>query len=581
MKWALAGISSGYYPHLQTLEQHWNTDCAQLACDTLDVYHPSIVEMLSATALDPLTPTRIEQFTRSLNGKAHAEGCEFIFCYYVGHMLMNSGQHLALLQGGATDGEIEKALSAGEWSRGERGDAFLPLAQLYDLLGSGGVPFCLLVDGCMESKIVQTRIASGGFYYDPMHPGTMTYTGPKDIITGQDLDTITQTQFDFGRTEPFLRGNNPVAFAAKPGTFAVARENPFIVGGPPVAPLAEQIYLQVNLFILRDGMAPPLKTLLDRIVGYRGVGEIGMEGGISWSDYTKLDAITSRLSPNGYVSNTDIMRSVVQKISLNLGAIEDFSRDPASGLWTLQIKTVEPSGRNRWDIWQLPNSSLTPKRILVDIVFPKIACSDGALYVYSDQTNQLFRYPIGAVTRTKIGDTLTASELAPSFDGKSILALEADNVVDAGGDTLWRVKGKVSKAVVKNELTQARCVVEIASGKFAWLTTAATGVIQFADDSTALRNVHVCDEELSGLAQCAKGLVAINQQRTRLYCLGANGATEAAWLLDTEDHPVIHYDLGYGGLHTFGSEIWFASDQSLLQIDLNQLDWQNYQPTDK
>lgn len=561
------------------MQQSWNANNAQLACHTLAAYHPAFVESLYATAEQPLTPARVEAFSRALSQRARDEGCEFVLCYYIGHMFVNAGQRLAFLSAGVDDAEVKKALPALQWTRGEHGDAFLPLAELHDALGSGGVPFLLLVDGCMDSKVAQARLAEGGFTYDPMRPGTMIYQGPKELLGPDDARVITGMQTDFGRTESYLRGNNPVAFAAKPGTFAVARENPSLVGGPPIAPLAYELQHWAKLFRVRDGGLPPLKVLLDRVVGFRGVGEIGLEGGISWSDFGKLDAITSRLSTEGYVSRADAAGAVVQRLTSNLGVVEDFARDPASGMWSLQIKTVEPSGRNRWDIWQLPAPTPAappkpPKRILADIVFPKLTFGAGALYLYSDQTNEFFRWSLGAKAREKLKGEVTFSELAPGFAGQSILALEADNTLGRGGDTLLRFNGATSQPVVKAELTQARCIVEISAGDFAWLNTEVTGTIQFMDGGTKLREVRVCGDELGGLAFTEDGLVAINWQRTRLYRRHTSGAVEATWLLDAEDRPIVEYHFGNGGLHSFGAETWFASDQSLLQIDLSRLDWQ-------
>jgi hypothetical protein len=493
-------------------------------------------------------------------------------------MFANAGQRLALLNAGADDAAIEKALPSIQWTRGERGDAFLPLAELYAALGAEPVPFLLLVDGCMESKIAKARVAEGGFSYDPMRPGMMIYQGPKELLGPNDARVITGMQADFGRTEPFLRETNPVSFAAKPGTFAVARESPFLVGGPPIAPLAEELHRWTELFNVREHALPALKTLLDRVVGFRGVGEIGMEGGISWSDFSKLDSITRRLTPEGYISHSDATHAVTQRLDVNLGVVEDFARDPALGTWILQVKTVEPSGRNRWDIWQLPSTTPTrapdlPKRILADIVFPKIACGAGALYLYSNQSYEFFRWAFGAKAKEKLKGEFSFGELAPGFQGKSVLALRADNMLGQGGDSLLRFNGEVSDVVVKAELSQAKCIVETSAGKFAWLNGETVGVIQSTDDGIKLRDVHVCDEELSGLALSTEGLIAINKPRTRLYRLRLNGAVDATWILDTEDRPIVEYHLGNGGMHSFGTETWFASDQSLLRIDLNRLDW--------
>jgi hypothetical protein len=550
-----------------------------VANETLAAYYPTFVESLIASADQPLTPVRVEQFARALSERARNEGCEFIICYYVGHMFVNAGQRLALLQAGADDGEVERSIPQTDWTRGERGDAFLPLRELHGALGSAGLPFLLLVDGCMESKVVQTRLAEGGFVYDPMRPGTMIYQGPRELLTSEDARLFTATQADFGQTEPFLRGANPVSFAAKPGTFAVARNNPDVVGGPPVAPLAVSLRQWAELFILRDNRLPSMKIFLDRIVGFRGVGEVAMEGGISWSDFRTLDGITARLSPEGYLSRANASDAVIQRIPLNLGKIEDFARDPQSGTWSLLTKTVEPNGRNRWDIWQVPPTestrpSIPPKRIVADVVFPKIACGNGSLFFYSDKNNHLFQWPFGARNQERVKGDFSFAELAAGHDGKSILALRADNTFGKGGDALLRFNRRSSEIVFTGELTQAKCIVERSAGKFAWLNSEAEGVIQFVTDGIKFDDVRVCDEELGGLAFAGEDLIAVNMPRTRLYRRHPSGAVAAAWLLDTEDRPIVDFHLGNGGMHSFGTDTWFASDRALFQVDLHRLDWQ-------
>jgi hypothetical protein len=169
---------------------------------------------------------------------------------------------------------------------------------------------------------------------------------------------------------------------------------------------------------------------------------------------------------------------------------------------------------------------------------------------------------------------LAFTELAPGFDTNSVLALEADSILDRGGDTLWRFKGNRSEAIFKAELSQVKCIVEYAMGKFAWLNSEAAGDMQFSDTSATPSEVRVCGEELGGLAFTREGWVAINWPRTRIYRLRPEGIVEAAWLLDSEDRALVEYHFGYGGVRSFGAETWFASEQSLLRIDLNLLHWQ-------
>jgi hypothetical protein len=579
INWGLGWIASGYYSNLSALNQPWNIESAYFARDALTEYQPTFVEGLAGTEMEPLNVDRIRQFAQRLAQRAAGERCEFFICYYIGHALLNQGRKLALVTGQTTVADLQAALASNDWDQYK---TFLPVSELHEWLTTPGTPFLLLVDGCMESKAVQSQIGELGFRFDPKHPSVLFYSGPNEVVSPGDIGALTQLLREVGRVEPFLQSRNPVAFAAKPGTFALARENPLLAAGPLIGPLAHQLYKELLSYPISPGTLPSLKVFLAEILGFRGVGEISLEGGISWSDYTQWDEVTSRLLPGGFVEVGTAANAIRTRIALHLGSIEDFCYDSTTDSWFLQIKSVEPSGRNRWDLWRLPSpissQPAPPKRIRADIVFPKIAAVGGTLYLYSDDSNTIEKWKVGEKAWTLVLKNQSVSDMTVGADRQSILLIEADSNLDQGGDLIERLTGSRKAKVLEAELTPARCLAESEPNHFFWIDSESSGVVIQCSSTGVIAPITLAREELGGLCATSKETLAISKDRKTLYRWTTDKKAQRASLLDESGRSIVHYDLGWGGLHSFTGNTWLVDGDSLIQIDLGQLAWESLDP---
>jgi hypothetical protein len=426
----------------------------------------------------------------------------------------------------------------------------------------------------METGAIAQSLAQHGFHFDPMHPGMMLYTGPNEFVTPGDAAAISGALSDFGKSAAYLSSANPIAFAAKPGTYAMSQPNPRYEGGPPIAPLAAALDRSVRLFQVRETTLPDLKTLLDRVVGWRGVGEVNMSGGISWSNFQRLDRVTSRIRPGGYQSTCDARLAIVRTIAGPAGTIEDFVRDSVAGDFVAQVHHLDPGGANRWTLWRLPvTGDARPTLLLASILFPKITFGNGALYFERDD-RELLRWPARARKPAKINSEAGFRELAQSYDGRSILALDADSVYDKGGDRLLRFQGARSEIVVTAELTQAKCLVEFAPAQFAWLDQGRRGMVQFLTSSNEPpRDLQAADEELDALCWDGSHFFSLGTNRHRLYRFSIDGQIEGAWLQDEADNPLMTSSRGSAVLRAYPNELWLASENQLLQLDPKKLEW--------
>jgi hypothetical protein len=313
--WVLATMASGYYPNLQNLNQDWNKTSAELVRDTLGKYGPALrAELLSSEEL-PLSEDIVDAFGQRVVSSARELNAKAIVVYYIGHVVTWPNGDVALVLGtaeripenperptpkamGAALGnnigglfKLSDALSA---NLEELPKGFLPLRRLYESFSSAGIPFALLIDGCFRnSEFEQDREALG--FTVGHDTREFLYVGP-DGQVNRSLDEFGSMLQHFSDSHPYLHGDNPVIFAAKPGTAAFARPNPDWVLGKPVGPLACRMATFLRAAIAASE-APPLSRLFRNITDMNGVGEIESRGSISWSDFSRFEAATGQLVP--------------------------------------------------------------------------------------------------------------------------------------------------------------------------------------------------------------------------------------------------------------------------------------------
>ena len=303
--WLLATISSGHYPSLQTLRQDWNASSASLVGETLAEYAPARASSLTATEERPLSESEITGFVADVGKSARENHLQFVLVYYVGHMLTWPSGDIALILGDARDvphfapiarkeviddafgkkiGDLSRLADAISANVELLPEGFLPLRALYSDLEKMGVPFALVVDGCLRmDEFERSREALGivsdrsgnSFFYVGTDSGATHALSQLGVLIRHAADA-----------QPFLHSTNPVILAAKPGTYAFAIPNPDLSWGT-VGPMAARL---ANLFRASrfDADRPTLAGLIERVVDFRGTGEIAPKGSISWSDFSQF-----------------------------------------------------------------------------------------------------------------------------------------------------------------------------------------------------------------------------------------------------------------------------------------------------
>lgn len=315
--WALLTVAMGHYPKLQTRSQPWNAVSAALVRDALAPYGPRWVDSLAGTPDQPLTDAAVVAAAADAARRAKAAGARAVIVYYIGHAFALPGDDVTLLMGDAAAGpaastprppttlsessaqvdalsQLADQLSA---RLQERPPGLLALERLYSALDSVGLPFALLVDGCLESDEVAEFRERLGFVLGPGNTNQLLYTGSAELITGE-LGAYAGMLRDFADDLPYLHASNPVVLAAKPGTLAVATRDPRWAWGDPVGPLAARIARFVDASRL-DAEPPTLAEVVRQSAEYRGLGEIRPRGSISWSEFGPWQASAGAIRPAG------------------------------------------------------------------------------------------------------------------------------------------------------------------------------------------------------------------------------------------------------------------------------------------
>ncbi|MGC2741541.1 MAG: hypothetical protein WA672_00015 [Candidatus Angelobacter sp.] len=312
VRWSLATVSSGYYKNLRTLDQAWNASSADLTEDTLRAFGPSSTLKLRATPDSPLTARGLTDFINAVGSKAKADNSGLIVLYYIGHTLSWPNRDIAVVLGDAESipetkrnhsaKAIHRALGEKVGSLVDLADAlqanleelpsgFMPLRDLYAELEKTGIPFVILLDGCLRNDEFEQFRDGLGIVGDAQ-TRTFFYVGPDGRLL-YSLDEFDRALRHFADTLPYLHTSNPVIMAAKPGTFAQPWTNPQL-SWEPSGPLAARLshYIRASIF---DVDQPTLGSAISNITDYQGTGEISPKGSISWSDFNQVKNATAGL----------------------------------------------------------------------------------------------------------------------------------------------------------------------------------------------------------------------------------------------------------------------------------------------
>ncbi len=180
--------------------------------------------------------------------------------------------------------DLAKAVAAAAQAAPPSQPGLVTVADLHREFTATGIPFALLIDGCyaagaMDRLRETLSLTQWGDYY-----------GADGRLSG-DLTAYHAALKTYGEA-PYLRSENPVIFASRPGTVANPTKHPFFEGDlvAGVAPLGAKL-LGTYLYALENQDEMSLGVWLRRITDFAGTGEQGVKGSTSWSDFNALRAV--------------------------------------------------------------------------------------------------------------------------------------------------------------------------------------------------------------------------------------------------------------------------------------------------
>jgi hypothetical protein len=278
------------------------------------MFRPQLVMRIRATSENPLNTRALDDFVTQVGASARQAHSQFVLVYYIGHSLSWPNGDIALVLGEAeqipepkrefTNNAISERVGAKVGALFQLADAlnahvenlppgYVPLRDLYSGLEKTGIPFALLVDGCLRNDEFEQFRSSIGLTSDS-ETRTFFYTGPDGKLLSS-LNAFDEKMRHFADGLPYLHSENPVILAAKPGTFAQPWPDPDLEWSQ-VGPLSARLtnYIRGSVW---DQEQPTLGEALSNITDYKGTGEISPKGSISWSDFDAMKKLTVQWKP--------------------------------------------------------------------------------------------------------------------------------------------------------------------------------------------------------------------------------------------------------------------------------------------
>jgi hypothetical protein len=172
---------------------------------------------------------------------------------------------------------------------------FLPLRDLYAQFEKTGIPFALIVDGCLRMDEFERMRSELGIASDAGQT-VFFYLGAEGG-EANSMDRFATLLEHVADTQPYLHSQNLVLLAAKPGTYANGLQDPDNTW-KEAGPLAVRI---ANLYRASrfDPDRPGLAALITRVIDFDGTGEISPKGSISWSDTSKFKLLAGKINYPG------------------------------------------------------------------------------------------------------------------------------------------------------------------------------------------------------------------------------------------------------------------------------------------
>jgi hypothetical protein len=294
----LATIASGKYAELAGLDQPWNIESANLARASLSDWKPSVDRALAPANGIGITRDQVLSFVHDFTTQAKAAKAELLVLYYVGHMERTRTGSLSLLMSDAPSkrdtrppappgiGNLRDLAQVIDQATAELApDAgTLDVAVLHRRVRKAGIPFVLLIDGCLEDRTYAAARDRLGIVVDA-RGGQPLYVGPGDasVALRQTLDSLSAYPQDF----PWLRSRDTTILGATPGTLAYSESHPVWLLGAPVGPIAKRLAGAIaRTRFIKD--RPNLIRILSFAADRQPIGPQELVGTVSWSDWLPL-----------------------------------------------------------------------------------------------------------------------------------------------------------------------------------------------------------------------------------------------------------------------------------------------------
>ncbi|RVU18354.1 hypothetical protein [Methylobacterium oryzihabitans] len=296
-RWALLTVASGVYSFLPpAMNQDWNAENARLVRDALSEWSPAVVRSLDARPGDGLTRDRVLAFLADGARQAKKAKASLLVVYYVGHQARSGTGGLTIFMSDApaepvsrlpapatSVGNLRELMQVIDQAKAELvPDAgTLDVGVVHRRLSESGIPFVLLVDGCLDDRAFAAGRDRLGIVVDP-HGGEPFYIGPGD--GGTALRAIVRKLENYAADFPWLRSRNATVLGATPGTLAFSKASPKWLLGAPVAPIAQKL---IGIVARTRGAAdrPSLIRTLSYAADRNTIGPQELSGTVSWSDW--------------------------------------------------------------------------------------------------------------------------------------------------------------------------------------------------------------------------------------------------------------------------------------------------------
>lgn len=286
-KWGLITISSAHYSLDAGLNVPEAAEGERLVNELFSKYNPVFVKNLRSTQSQPLSDEKVLEFSIDLTMELLTKPVDHLLVYYTGHGLSLPNGEMLLLQGNVQKDYVEKSLDAIDPQIASENDGLLTVSALHNALGTSGVPFTLIIDACYPNDEMQNSLTHVHMQMGSRDGSGLEYFGNEALIT-DELAQIGRAMRDIGLRFPYRTAQNAVIFSSKPGARSVFRENPVDPYGFKVPPLASRL-LRLSIYTEAAKSDQNLANLIrPTIDSVGGLGEIGLDGSITWSDIDNM-----------------------------------------------------------------------------------------------------------------------------------------------------------------------------------------------------------------------------------------------------------------------------------------------------